>query len=679
MSPNPSPLSTRPHLNRPPSNSVSSSRSRVDSIEPRTPSDGPIINRHSLLTLSDTDPFAGRGISRPILSSNSSRLSAHSSTSGLDSKKADIFLNRGSYASSSSHSHQLGGDLSPNPISDATSLDAPSIKVKRVIPRKSASSLHRQPSVIASEDVLNSAWENLTRGGPVAFPQPPPTLASGNRLSQPEAASLQRPPMRARGLTDVGAHQRTVLLANPSRSQPHRPPRTPPHQSSPRVIIRQASMSRIGAPPSAPPSHELPPPPVPPPLSSGDENDDDVDPAVPILSTGSASSSTLSFASSVSSNQEVLVSQHYSPRQKEKKPSERAVFSASKVDPEWDMGSTRASSKALPPTSSRTLKKALSHQSLSKRSVANIHHFPPEGLSDDKVPRKQRSFHHPRLPIPPIPLSLTHTPSTSPFTASDPIIPRPSSSTSFPHGRKRLFSGSNRRPSTSQCIPSEDDAQSVFSIRSSEHEQHSGSSSSQPLSSMGAVFHSSYWEDSAHSQQPSSPISLVQEYTPQQIMSPAEMAKVEASIGEPDPYVRPRGLSLMSASTATSDTHDDEFIPTGLSPPPSARSTLRFNGPPFRRGSLAIRGSLNPLKLNTRPSTSQANMTPPSSPDNVGLGPISPSASPLIASLPPPPRLRQKAVESSENFTLTTSLPPPLFERFCAPSHQWRGRYIASP
>ncbi len=46
---------------RPPSKSISSSRTRVDSIEPRTPVDLP-RDRHSLLTLSDPDPFAGRPV-----------------------------------------------------------------------------------------------------------------------------------------------------------------------------------------------------------------------------------------------------------------------------------------------------------------------------------------------------------------------------------------------------------------------------------------------------------------------------------------------------------------------------------------------------------------------------------------------------------------------------------------
>lgn len=55
---NPSPVL---YANRPPSKSVSSTQSRVDSIGPKTPN-SVRESRQSLLTLSDHDPFAGRGI-----------------------------------------------------------------------------------------------------------------------------------------------------------------------------------------------------------------------------------------------------------------------------------------------------------------------------------------------------------------------------------------------------------------------------------------------------------------------------------------------------------------------------------------------------------------------------------------------------------------------------------------
>jgi hypothetical protein len=74
---------TVPYANRPPSKSVSSTASRVDSIGPKTPSDVR-ESRQSLLTLSDHDPFAGRGIT--VVTSHqsavgSNRLSIHSNNS----------------------------------------------------------------------------------------------------------------------------------------------------------------------------------------------------------------------------------------------------------------------------------------------------------------------------------------------------------------------------------------------------------------------------------------------------------------------------------------------------------------------------------------------------------------------------------------------------------------------
>ena len=71
------------YANRPPSKSVSSTQSRVDSIGPKTPSDVR-ESRQSLLTLSDHDPFAGRGITLVTSQQSaigSNRLSVHSNSS----------------------------------------------------------------------------------------------------------------------------------------------------------------------------------------------------------------------------------------------------------------------------------------------------------------------------------------------------------------------------------------------------------------------------------------------------------------------------------------------------------------------------------------------------------------------------------------------------------------------
>jgi hypothetical protein len=100
--------------NRPPSKSISSTVSRAESSEPKTPSDNSHnVARHSLLTLSDTDPFAPRGIVTIASPSDPTRLSAYSNHSGPDvvQPKTD---DRMSYASSSSHSHGPPPEFSPS-------------------------------------------------------------------------------------------------------------------------------------------------------------------------------------------------------------------------------------------------------------------------------------------------------------------------------------------------------------------------------------------------------------------------------------------------------------------------------------------------------------------------------------------------------------------------------------
>lgn len=109
----------RSYTNRPPSKSISSTiRSRQDSLEPRTPSDGQrdvLPKRQSLLTLSDSDPFASRGISLPPTPNDPNRLSIYSNSSipeFLSKGETSMFFNRSSYASSSSNSYSHG-ELSP--------------------------------------------------------------------------------------------------------------------------------------------------------------------------------------------------------------------------------------------------------------------------------------------------------------------------------------------------------------------------------------------------------------------------------------------------------------------------------------------------------------------------------------------------------------------------------------
>lgn len=101
---------------RPPSKSVSSMQSPVDSLGPRTPQDSR-DNRQSLLTFSANDPFAVPCTisSAPQSPSVPNRFAVFSNSSNPDviSKNTEPILNRVSYASSSSQSNTHGNDLSP--------------------------------------------------------------------------------------------------------------------------------------------------------------------------------------------------------------------------------------------------------------------------------------------------------------------------------------------------------------------------------------------------------------------------------------------------------------------------------------------------------------------------------------------------------------------------------------
>ncbi|KAJ8522018.1 hypothetical protein ONZ45_g1360 [Pleurotus djamor] len=216
---NPSPIADSPnrqvpYINRPPSKSVSSTKSPVESIEPITPiepfqsSPSRPHHRQSLFTLSDSDPFASHhGIQIDPQPPDPSRLSVYSGSSASDygSKKfQSTGPNRTSYASSSFSS--AGEQLSPTRCIEPIRSQVPKLK-----PRRSQGSLHRKVSLLSSDSALTSAWESLTHSVDGKRPSTATSVSSivvdPHRRSQPPPSPLPRPPMRARGLTDVGLRQ----------------------------------------------------------------------------------------------------------------------------------------------------------------------------------------------------------------------------------------------------------------------------------------------------------------------------------------------------------------------------------------------------------------------------------------------------------------------------------------
>ncbi|KAG6832554.1 hypothetical protein H0H92_000183 [Tricholoma furcatifolium] len=649
--------------NRPPSKSVSSMRSRVDSIGPHTPKELPVDNRHSLLTISDTDPFAVHTISSPTHTPyDPKRLSAHSNSSNPDyvTKNTEPVLNRSSsYASTSSQSNAHGGELSPlSPTIDSS---------KRLRTKKSVASLHRKQSLMSGDQSLGSAWESLTSANKSIMQAAPlsTTLAPDeNRFSQPETNALACPPMRARGMTESSAFQRPSFLPGEgiiptsSSSSSLRMSSVP----SPRVIIRQPSVSRIGLPPSAPPRQELPPPP---PVADRRLRED-LDAVMPV-STSSASSSSLSFASSIP---DPLINQSYNPHSK------KGSVVLERSTSTGAGSALNTSFKGLSPTAPHSLKKAVSHQSLGRRSSPSISAAPvplPElPALPSRGPRKQRSFHQPKFPLPPLsplrPSNASSTPASLPQADSQTPSEQKRSSAgglSMP-GRKRLFSGS-RRPSTSQSAVAEDDNQSVFSVRSVPEQIMSASifkSMSQPLS---PAPNSSFWDEGSILESPSSPRLAAHDYTPQPIMTPAEMAKLEASADELRNSHLQRGLSILSTSTVVSTTSDGGLETLSQDGPLTETTSLDAvaNRLMARSTSLMQKGLSAPPRLAIRPSTSQASMKSPAMSER--SSPISRSPSPSLASLPPPPRRSRPRATVVQDDPALPSLPPPPGRKYVRP------------
>lgn len=538
--------------------------------------------------------------------------------------------------------------------------------------RTSQRSLRKKASLLSTEKSHSSAWDNMAETGErlrnVMYKPGSSsiTLTDNNRHSQPGATPAPRPVMRARGMTDLGSSQQppNFFRNDMVAAKLDKPER---RSSPPRVLIREPSVSRIGQPLSPPPSHDLPPPPPIEPHHIDDDDDSDIL-ILPEVSTGSASSSSLSFASTVSSNLDILINQPYNPRQKEKRITpDRSFFSSGRALKDWDSGPFGSSSKAtasssmaqLPSGYPRTLKKAVSHQSLSKVSAppsVPIPSPPPESSIAAGKMRKQRSFnHHPRIPLPPLPLPLRSNNSLSSSYVISPTSDHPSSieqrrgssGSGTLSTRKRLFSGS-RRPSTTQSSAT-DESRSIFSLPPE------GEKLGSAFATTSTETQPSCWDDPSD-HMPSTPLASTPEYTPQHIMSPAEMLKVEASFMEEESHMRSRGMSFASMSTAASD-KDDSATQSLL--PSSPRLNVDYSrGFPSRSHSM-IAKALSPPRASLRPSTSQATMTPPTSPHrNSFFTSTSGSPQAVLVSLPPPPRPR-KSHSTLPTHVPTPSPPPP--------------------
>lgn len=648
-----------------------STRTRVDSFEPRTPVD---LKRQSLLTLSDADPFAGRSVI-PV-PSDPNRLSAYSNPSVTDflHKKPDTpTFNRVSYASSSSNSHVHAIEILPAPpVSNARITSE-----FRRLHNKYVTAIFTYPhgTYLTSTTCRRSVGslqvkhaEPLARQSslsPSVSPSSNLGLSYVYRRSQPDPA-VTRPKMRARGMTDGGSTQKAGFFVQdhpPSRKLSHTSsssnnfvessstnlPISQDYPISPKLIIRQASVSRLQTPPTAPPTQRLPPPP-----SQADEPVATQRPGM-AYRVESALSSSLSFGSTTSPAAADGVQDN------ERRISKRGRQTQQQHEPDNLVGPPKKDSKTAP-GSPRTLKKSNSHQTLSRRdnhtSPSATPKTPPEATF-----RKPRNLA--RLPIPHIPLS--GRPSSASNATSFPSLPEfggnqtpTSDSRKGTSGRRRLFSGSSisKLSLSHQTSNRDDDTLSTFSLRS-DHDPHLGPYKPS-LSKKGTRPSSSFW-DEASDHTPASPVTSTLEYTPQVIMSREELARLEESVeNTPEYSTRSRGFSVLSTSTMASDYDKGyDFSPVGLSPPPATRSNSK---------QMQTRMSSNSFSAKQSSTLSRPNSPPPSilstASDHSSMQTMSSSPSPqtlVMTSLPPPPRRRRPTVISEPDLPNPT--PPPF------PSH----------
>ncbi|KAF8641176.1 hypothetical protein AX17_000811 [Amanita inopinata Kibby_2008] len=641
---------TAKYVNRPSSKSLSSAQSPVDSIEPRTPRDGHPLARQSLLTLSDHDPFAGRGITlvhspHPAVESNRLSIYSNNSLPEMVIKKSDNRHLPNSPAFSYPR-QQFSSPSSASHLARPATIQGDYPRSRRTLPnRKSSGSLSKRPSVptLASYNrVTNTLDDTLAKSGSSS------TLTD---RSQPTVLGIpNRPPMRARGMTESGPSHYTGSFLGPDSAIQTYGVQTSGASWATRNLSRPSSISRLGLPFSSPPSHELPPPPPLPPLSPLSPTPDDASGDEDAIIPGdSASSSSLSFASSVSLTRDVSPFVSYSSKKRKNAPSNN-IHSTNNLDSEGNPNSLQKTrvSMTMP---SPMLKKAVSHHSLARLDTFHNPHsldlsqsqMEEEVDDGERSPRNQRSFHHARLP----PLSslnwqVSTTPLPSgPSGSQSPVIEqrRGSSSGSSLPSRRRLFSGSSRRPSTSQGTTVEDDALSILSLRSEQNIL--SSSSSRPWTRPSSCSPSAFGEENAGTDQPGSP-HLATAYTPQYIMSPAKMAQVEASVEAFASSPRSRGLSV---STVTS-IKDDELATSPTLPLASPFSSSgKDSAFPSRNSSLLFKSLSPPPRVSLRPSTSQAEVISSKNEQSNPGRSLSPSSS--IISLPPPPRPRPRTTTAS--------------------------------
>ncbi|KAH9944255.1 uncharacterized protein BXZ73DRAFT_87188 [Epithele typhae] len=630
--------------------------------EPRTPSDLPrdrLSYQPSVMTaFSEIDPFASAGIVVHHLPQDPNRLSVYSDSSRPDA----IPQNRRSYGSSSSNSHGNSSDSFRHafygsrfpPIQEG-------VRVQCV-------QQHRCP-----HDPRTRSSTHLARKRADMDYRAVPPSPSVPMLSPMQPMSVRR---KASGsVSPVSSHAPTPPSITRSRSASNATnPDSPVSAGArPSVLMRKASSSRVHLPPiPSPPTSDLPPP-----------------PRFPASNLPYDISSSLNFAPSLMHDSYDLGPE----KPKAKRRTNRDLPPQSATESNSPSPLSSPAMDHIPHKAPKLLKK-MSAQNLPQRIST-----PSEEFHAGKTPRKQRSFHTSRVPLPPLP-GLRVLLATLPQHPASPILEPRRGSVASP--RKRLFSGSSARRSTSSHGPTspsvEDDKRSIFSFESDvrpvtssgvEPITMSFGTAGAPLALMtknACISPSSFWDEQQAGGASTNTASASQsDYTPQYIMAPADQLKLaekleDAQSAEEEAereamarlVLQPGDFGMTFAPTATTSRsrsnsvlsstslaqgHENgsrsrvtslTSLSSHLSAAPSRMSQLEsLRMGPLRSSSMLAKGSSRVPSLTTRPSTAQASLSlsPPHSPrySQSSPSPVIPSAS-----LPPPPRRRPSRSDLNE-------------------------------
>ena len=490
--------------------------------------------------------------------------------------------------------------------------------------------------------------------------------------SHGKGTTLARSRTRSRGIIDTGHSGTDPLLSDQKESS----------TSGPLVVIRQPSSSKLQPlqPPTAPPASKLPPAP-----GDAQRHDFSLLPAFvePTPQSATSSSSSLSFASSASSILDALeVEGHRRDMRRfkdAKKPGKSRPASPLKDairDVHDSASKPSRSSREFSPT--RTLKKAISIQSIPKWAPGNGKLPSLPAVEDLKSVKKQRSFHHARISRPPLPTSLKQTGSPNASGRDAHEEPRVSvqllqksplsSPVSCPTNvRKRLFSGTSLRVSLSSQAPDpDDDNPSIFSLPSAISAQ-PPSHTTTPISGSSVSNKrqmSSFWDDEI----PIHPnaVDESRDIGPRHILSAADILEFENMVlgGENhNGFVRSRENSITSAATSNHPvrTAYDPAIPVGSGSPPSAARQFYSLGTASSRSLASSRQRTRGISLQGKKVADAINGRSQIGVTSLGQAGRSLSSQSLSAlhALPQPPRQRTRPSTSSGASSLTAEDAPP--------------------